>query len=431
MNIDLRLKNQIIISIMYKVIGMVISFMFVPILLDFLGKEDYGIWVTISSILTWFMLFDFGIGLGLRNKITKSLALNKIKEAKIYISSAYFIVFMIFISLMFVLLLISNIFDWNSILNIVKYTNIELLKIIQIAIVGFCTLFIFRIVKNLYYAIHQPSTNELIQSISQLVILLALLIISKSVDEYKNLINISIIYTALPIGILIIFSFFFFTKRKDLLPDIYLINFKKGLDITKLGIQFLLLQLSAVILNTIMPFMITKYLGPTNTTEYNIAIKYFGLVQVGLFLVLNPYWSAVTHKYIQNDFEWIWLSLKKTMLWALFGIIIIIGAILVAPIFFKLWVGDNVISINITYWSALFVASFVITQPIITFINGTGQIKQQMYFSVVIIIFLVPIDLILFHYTKLGIGSFLLPPIIFRFIRTIFGFFQLKALLIK
>lgn len=214
MDLNKKIKSQTINSIIYKVIGMVISFLFVPILLKFLGKEDYGIWITISSILTWFAFLDFGIGLGLRNKLTHSLALNNIKESKSYISSAYFLITIIFIMLMILLVFISNFLDWSLILNIDKYNSSELLYIIQIAIVGFCLLFIFRIVNNLYYAIHQPSTNELINSVSQLLILIAILVITKELVEYNNLMNIAIIYSFLPISVLMMFTVFFLKNGK-------------------------------------------------------------------------------------------------------------------------------------------------------------------------------------------------------------------------
>lgn len=177
--------------------------------------------------------------------------------------------------------------------------------------------------------------------------------------------------------------------------------------------------------------MITKYLGSTKTTEYYIAFRYFNLIQIAMLLILNPYWSAVTQKYHQNDFVWIWTSFKKTMLWSLLSGIGVIVASFVAPFILKLWVGDNIVSLNYIYWAAFFVGGFIITQPIITFINGIGEIKQQMYFSIAIIILLIPIDLALFSYTSLGLGSFLLPPIIFRVIRSIFGLKQLKQILLK
>jgi O-antigen/teichoic acid export membrane protein len=108
MELNKKIKQQTITSIVYKVVGMIISFLFVPILLEFLGKEDYGIWITISSILLWFSFLDFGMGLGLRNKLTRSLAVNNIKESQSYISSAYFVIFIIFILLMFILIIIST-----------------------------------------------------------------------------------------------------------------------------------------------------------------------------------------------------------------------------------------------------------------------------------------------------------------------------------
>ncbi|MCK7523619.1 MAG: hypothetical protein MZV64_41275 [Ignavibacteriales bacterium] len=61
----------------------------VPVTLNYLGKTEYGIWLTLASILSWLINLDFGLGNGLRNKLAEALALNDIKLARIYVSTAY------------------------------------------------------------------------------------------------------------------------------------------------------------------------------------------------------------------------------------------------------------------------------------------------------------------------------------------------------
>jgi len=61
----------------------------VPVAINYLGKVEYGIWLTLASILSWLINLDFGIGNGLRNKLAESLALNDLKLARIYVSTSY------------------------------------------------------------------------------------------------------------------------------------------------------------------------------------------------------------------------------------------------------------------------------------------------------------------------------------------------------
>src|ERR1700749_4316509 len=48
-------------SFLSKALTIVISFVSVPLTVHYLGAERYGVWLTISSLLTWMALTDFGI----------------------------------------------------------------------------------------------------------------------------------------------------------------------------------------------------------------------------------------------------------------------------------------------------------------------------------------------------------------------------------
>lgn len=52
-----KAKKNIVLSFMIKGISIVIGFVFVPLILGYLDPERYGIWLTLSSIVTWFTFF--------------------------------------------------------------------------------------------------------------------------------------------------------------------------------------------------------------------------------------------------------------------------------------------------------------------------------------------------------------------------------------
>ena len=54
-----------------KGISMVFGFLSVRLYLNYLGTEHYGVWLTISAFYAWFTFFEFGLGNGLRNKLTQ------------------------------------------------------------------------------------------------------------------------------------------------------------------------------------------------------------------------------------------------------------------------------------------------------------------------------------------------------------------------
>lgn len=52
--------------------SMLASFLSVPILLHLMGTAQYGAWVTLTSVLNWFLIFDFGITNALKNRVAEA-----------------------------------------------------------------------------------------------------------------------------------------------------------------------------------------------------------------------------------------------------------------------------------------------------------------------------------------------------------------------
>ena len=100
----------------------------------------YGIWLTLNSTVAWLQVFDIGINNGLRNELTKSLAVNDIKGAKSLVSTAYVSLIFIFLPLLFVLLLLTSFVDWGELLKVA--INDDILLSIRIVIIYFCLRFI-------------------------------------------------------------------------------------------------------------------------------------------------------------------------------------------------------------------------------------------------------------------------------------------------
>ena len=80
-----------------------ISLLLVPLTLSYLNEYEYGVWLTLSSVLSWIYILDIGLGNGLRNKLTEAIALDDLKLAKIYVSTTFY-------SLTFIVIVIYAVF---------------------------------------------------------------------------------------------------------------------------------------------------------------------------------------------------------------------------------------------------------------------------------------------------------------------------------
>ena len=69
-----KYRRNILLLILSQVSGVLVSLLLVPITLNYLGVKEYGVWITLTTIVSWFAFFDVGLGHGLRNKYAESRA---------------------------------------------------------------------------------------------------------------------------------------------------------------------------------------------------------------------------------------------------------------------------------------------------------------------------------------------------------------------
>ena len=120
-----RASKNVLVKFISTVVALLISFIIVPMVLGFVGKEEYGIWLTISSIVSWFSYFDIGLGNGLRNKLAVALAEDDKEIANIYISSSYALIGIISTVMFVGFFVIANFVSWSNILNTELIANSE------------------------------------------------------------------------------------------------------------------------------------------------------------------------------------------------------------------------------------------------------------------------------------------------------------------
>ena len=157
-----RAGKNVLVKFITTAITLLISFIIVPLVLGFIGEIEYGIWLTISSIVAWFNYFDVGLGNGLRNKLAVALAEGDDEMANIYISSSYAIIGIISIAMFLGFYIIANFVSWNSILNTEHLPNLELLKIVLTVFFFFCLGFAMNTLSSILQAMQLYSINDFI-----------------------------------------------------------------------------------------------------------------------------------------------------------------------------------------------------------------------------------------------------------------------------
>jgi O-antigen/teichoic acid export membrane protein len=391
---SLKALVNIFFSFLLKGGSIIIQFALVPLTIDYLDKYQYGIWLTLASVLGWFSFFDVGIGNGLRNKLSITLANKDFKLARIYISTSYAFISLIFISLIIIFWFVNPFIDWVRVLNAPAELSNDLSKLTFYIFSFFSLRFIFGLIGNILYADQKPALNNMIGPLGSLFALIIILILKKAVPG--SLFWVGIVYGGTPLLVYVIFTFVLFKyKYEKIAPSLKFVQFKYLKDVLGLGMQFFIIQIAALVLFTTSNFLLSQFYGPEEVTAYNIAFRYFTAISMVFGIILTPYWSAITEAYTKKDFAWIQSTMKKLELIAYVFIVISIVMFFVADKVYLLWVGPTVIvPKSVSLMMTLYVIISLLGSTTNTFVNGTGKVRLQLYTAVISIIITIPLAIL-------------------------------------
>jgi O-antigen/teichoic acid export membrane protein len=424
----LRAKKNVTVSFFCKGLSFLISFLIVPLTLGYVGKVEYGIWMTISAIIQWFVFFDIGLGNGLRNKLAEALAINDKQTAKIYISSVFAIITFIAITLFIVFFITARFISWNAVLNTNIVPNKELFIIVIMVFFFFCIGFVLSLVSSILQAMQRYAINDILGLIAQLLGLVALYILVKNTKG--SLYYLCLIYSAKSAVVMLIAAIvLFLNSLKIYRPAIKFIHFKKALPLLNLGIKFFIGQILYLIVTQTSVILVVQFFGPADVTTFNLAVRYMSITSMGYMIVLTPFLSAFTEAYTKKEYGWIRITIRRiNWIWFLTSLATIV-MIFIYKIFFKLWVGDAV-TVPLSLIIALAVSSIcgMWNGTFSLFLNGIGKIQLQLYLLGIQALLFFPLSY-LFYKLGFGLVSIVAVQIIFSIVSIYFMTMQYKKII--
>lgn len=378
-----QLKKNVAYSILIKLGSIFCSFILVPLTINFVNPVQYGIWLTISSIVAWMSFFDVGFTNGLRNKLAATFAKSQMELSKIYVSTTYAILGVIFGILALILCALISVVDLCSFLKIESFYEADLKTASYVLILYFCSTFVLKILSVVLIADQRPALSSYIELVGQILVLGSLLVVKQQVEGSLEI--LSLVLCVPPAVVWIGYSFYYFRGRyRHSAPSLSAIDFNYAADLLGLGVKFFIIQIAAIIQFQTANILIARIFSMEDVTEYNIAYKYFNVLNMAFMIVLQPFWSAVTNAYVQSDLHWIMRAVKKYL--ALAGLAICGGfmMLLVSGWAYQIWLGGTVhVSLTLSFWMLLYFITLMFGAIFVYFVNGIGALKIQYISSMV------------------------------------------------
>ena len=311
-----NINKNIVLGLVYKPLSMLLSYLYIPVALAYLGDEKYGVWATVLSVLSWISLFDIGIGNGLRNKLAENLKNYDSLKTRKYVSSAYIMLTIIVMILMIVTVALFSLVNWKSFFKVEANFSDNLTIVMNISIICMCVSFVMEICKSVYLALQKNHITNLMGLVQQALMLFSVVVLKKYTNG--NLVFVAIAYGISNLVVDLFFTLKLFKYNRDFIPKVKYFSREEAKDTTGLGIQFFIIQIAAMILYATDNIIITQICGPVQVTPYTTANKLFSMITAVFSIMIAPYWSAITVRKVDGDIGGIKKAEKKMLrLWGM------------------------------------------------------------------------------------------------------------------
>lgn len=376
-----KARKNILASFVIRGCNIAISLVLVPLTIHYVNADQYGIWLTLSSIIAWLSFFDVGFGNGLKNKFAEAIAIGDFKLARIYLSTTYAILAIIMAAVLILFNVINPFLNWAVILNAPRNMASELNILALLVFSFFCIQFVLQLITTIITANQQPAKASFFNLLGSIISLSVIFILTKTTSG--NLIYLGLALGLAPIIVLTASSIWFYSRDyKQYAPSLSYVHFSYARNLMSLGVKFFFIQIAAIILYETSNLIIAQLFGPANVTAYNVAYKYFGVIPMVMGIIMTPFWSAFTEAWVKKDLDWIKGTVSKLRkIWLLLALVSVVMLTLAGWVY-HVWVGDQVI---ISFAISASIAAYVVINGwnsiYSQFLNGVGKVKLQLYLA--------------------------------------------------
>lgn len=378
------LRKNVLCSAVLKSVGLVCSLLIVPVTLDYLNNEVYGIWMTMTSILFWFSFFDVGLGNGMRNYLTQAISEGNYEKARSYLSTTFVMLLGIAAGIALVGGVALFALDMNQVFNTTAMDG-ESLRMALLVASGL-TLINF-VVKNIgfvFVAMQKYALNDFLIISGSVLALLTVYVLTLTTEG--NLLYVVAAFTGIPVLVFLLASIPIFHKYPQLKPTLKSLDLQLGWNIMSKGVGFFIIQItSCLVIFGASNLLITQCAGPAEVTTYNIAYKFFNLLAIAYTIIISPMWNAYTDAYVKGDMQWISKTFRSAM--RMWGLLVLGGCVMLAVsgLFYQLWVGESVtVPLELSLCVLLYICMFNLNCGVTALLNGLNKIRVQIITSLVV-----------------------------------------------
>jgi O-antigen/teichoic acid export membrane protein len=309
-------------SMFSRIVALAVIFVSMRVALPYLGESRFGVWVTISSLTTVLMIFDFGIGNGLVSRVAALAAHSDWASVRKLIMSALSVLGLIGALLGAALVILAA---YAPLSWLFKGATPELVGEARGALMLFGVLFGLSIplqaVQRVYSGLQEGYVSS---SATGLMGILSLTALPLMPGLHAGIADLLLVTYGLQVGAGVILLVALHRRFDPALPRLADFRESEVRDLVIGGGLFFVLQVTAVIAWEMDVILLSGMIGPASAATYSVVQRMFMLVAGPLSIANAPLWGAYADAYARGDFSYLRKTLRRsltlTVVFAILGV---------------------------------------------------------------------------------------------------------------
>jgi O-antigen/teichoic acid export membrane protein len=366
-------------TVLAKGLSVGLSLVTLPLTSRYLGKELYGVWLTLSNFIVWMMIADLGLANSLINALSTADGRDDKRAAQNAVASAFWLVTAIAAALILISVPVVPFIPWQEIFNLESRQSVSELTSAVLVVIIFCALRLpSSIIGCIYQSYQEGYIHQFWSGVS------GLLSVAGLVAAIRLQYGLPWLVGAFLGGMLLadlLTAFHLFGRRRAWLkplPRYFDLRHAKWL--LRRGGQFWVAQMSTVLLLQADLIIVSVMFGAGEVAEYGTALRLFTLIGAIQTAFIAPLWPAYGEAAVRGepgDIEWVSRTFKRSIrisLW--WSIPASIAMFLAIPWLFNILTTPDLHS-NPHLRLAIMVTEVInsITRCIVVLLNGLGAVR--------------------------------------------------------
>jgi O-antigen/teichoic acid export membrane protein len=326
-------------SLLQKALTIVISVISVPLTVHYLGPERYGVWLTISSLVLWMAMTDFGLaGNALVNVLSQANGDDNQRVAQEYTSSAVWALGAV--AAIFAIAGIASFpfISWRAVFKVSTVPSHELTLACALTLVFFIIGLPLSVQNSIYSAYQDGFLSNAWGIAINLSSLVALVLVTRFHGGLPQLVW-ALSGTRTVLAIVNVY-YMFFKRYRWLVPVPSAVRWHCVQRLFKLGSKYFVTQLGALGIYQSQPIMITQLLGPAKVMVFVVAQKVITLPIDLVYMATVPFVPAFGEAKARKDWRWIKGAYRNaTLASAAAGVPLLLATAAVAKPLIRVWAG--------------------------------------------------------------------------------------------